>query len=84
MDACSLINQGCSPCIRWMDNQQSHVKCCFKRQCFHILKSHYSVNVTAAVGGGNAGMSQKTHKPSKVNPSAGAAASHKLHITGVK
>ncbi|XP_070784535.1 N(6)-adenine-specific methyltransferase METTL4 [Enoplosus armatus] len=65
LDACSLIDQGYSPCVRFKDNQKSHVRCRFKRQCFQILKSHYSVSASAAVDGGNTDMLQKTDKPPK-------------------
>lgn len=68
LDACSLIDQGYSRCIRFKDNRQSRVRCSFKRQCFHILKSYCSVNASAAADGGNTGMLQKTDKPSKVKP----------------
>nr|XP_046226940.1 N(6)-adenine-specific methyltransferase METTL4 [Scatophagus argus] len=64
LDACSLIDEGYSPCVRFKDNRKSPVKCRFKRQCFHIAKSHCGVN-DAAAGGGNADMLQKTDKPSK-------------------
>lgn len=69
LDARSLIDQGYPRCIRFKDQQKSHVKCRFKRQCFQILKSHYSVSARAAVGGGNTDM-LKTDKPTKVNPAA--------------
>ncbi|XP_047424336.1 N(6)-adenine-specific methyltransferase METTL4 isoform X2 [Mugil cephalus] len=67
LDARSLIDQGYARCIRWRDKQKSRVKCCFKRQCFQILKSHYgtNVNVSAAVDAGNSEMMQKTAKSSK-------------------
>lgn len=63
LDPRSLIDRGYSRCIRWRDDQKSHVKCCFKRQCFQITKSHYSVTMDA----GNAELVQKTDfKPAKV------------------
>ncbi|XP_073343957.1 N(6)-adenine-specific methyltransferase METTL4 [Pagrus major] len=65
LDACSLIDQGYSSCIRFKDNHKSRVKCCFKRQYFYILKSHNSVNKSAATDGGNTDMLQKTDKPPK-------------------
>ncbi|KAM9337589.1 N(6)-adenine-specific methyltransferase METTL4 [Symphorus nematophorus] len=65
VDACSLIDQGYSCCVRFKDDQKSFVKCRFKRQCFQILKSHYSVRASAAEDGGNTDMLQKTDKPSK-------------------
>ncbi len=68
VDACSLIDRGYSRCLRFQDKQNSRVTCRFKRQCFHILKSHCSVNACAAVDGGNADMLQKTEQPLKVNP----------------
>ncbi|XP_070709312.1 N(6)-adenine-specific methyltransferase METTL4 [Pempheris klunzingeri] len=61
LDACSLIDQGYSRCIRYKDDQKSHVKCRFKSQCFHILKSHYG----AAADGGSTDVLQKADKPSK-------------------
>ncbi|XP_059182786.1 N(6)-adenine-specific methyltransferase METTL4 isoform X2 [Centropristis striata] len=68
LDARSLIDQGYSRCIRLRNhnNQKSHVKCRFKRQCFQVLKSHCNVSASAAaVEGGNADMLQKTDKQSK-------------------
>uniref|UniRef100_A0A3Q1FDH5 Methyltransferase 4, N6-adenosine n=1 Tax=Acanthochromis polyacanthus TaxID=80966 RepID=A0A3Q1FDH5_9TELE len=53
VDPRSLIDRGYSPCIRWRETQKCHVKCCFKRQCFQILKSYYNVSASAAVDGGN-------------------------------
>uniref|UniRef100_A0A3Q1GJC4 Methyltransferase 4, N6-adenosine n=1 Tax=Acanthochromis polyacanthus TaxID=80966 RepID=A0A3Q1GJC4_9TELE len=66
VDPRSLIDRGYSPCIRWRETQKCHVKCCFKRQCFQILKSYYNVSASAAVDGGNKEMLQKTEKPPKV------------------
>lgn len=66
LDTCSLINQGYSRCVRFKDNRQSNVRCSFKKQCFNVLKSYCSVNTSAAAGGGNASVLQKTDKPSKV------------------
>ncbi|KAF3703697.1 Methyltransferase-like protein 4 [Channa argus] len=65
LDARSLIDQGCERCVRYKDNYKSHVKCCFKKQCFQILQSHYSVNASAVLENGNEGVVQKTVKPSK-------------------
>ncbi|XP_051796329.1 N(6)-adenine-specific methyltransferase METTL4-like isoform X2 [Acanthochromis polyacanthus] len=65
VDPRSLIDRGYSPCIRWRETQKCHVKCCFKRQCFQILKSYYNVSASAAVDGGNKEMLQKTEKPPK-------------------
>ncbi|XP_034562735.1 N(6)-adenine-specific methyltransferase METTL4 [Notolabrus celidotus] len=65
VDACSLIDQWCSPCIRFKDSQKSHVKCLFKRQCFQVFKSYYNVNAEAAVDGGHVEVLQKTSKLSK-------------------
>lgn len=75
MDACSLIDQGYSQCIRFKDTQKSRFKCCFKKQCFHIFKSYCSANASAAVGGRNTDTLQETDKPAKVNPAPEAAAS---------
>ncbi|XP_034718484.1 N(6)-adenine-specific methyltransferase METTL4 [Etheostoma cragini] len=64
LDARSLIDQGCSRCIRFINNnQKSYIKCLFKMQCFENVKSHYSAS--DAVKGGNTDMLQKTDKPSK-------------------
>ncbi|KAF1373131.1 hypothetical protein PFLUV_G00257140 [Perca fluviatilis] len=64
LDARSLIDQGYSRCIRFINNnQKSHINCLFKRQCFQNVKSHYSAS--DAVDGGNTDMLQKTDKPSK-------------------
>ncbi|TDG97436.1 hypothetical protein EPR50_G00225630 [Perca flavescens] len=64
LDARSLIDQGYSRCIRFRNNnQKSHIKCLFKRQCFQNVNSHYSAS--DAVDGGNTDMLQKTEKPSK-------------------
>ncbi|CAJ1082503.1 N(6)-adenine-specific methyltransferase METTL4 [Xyrichtys novacula] len=63
VDACSLIDRCYSPCILLRDSLKSHVKCRFKRQCFHIFKSHFSVG--SSVNGGNSHMSEKTCKLSK-------------------
>lgn len=68
LDACSLIDQSYSPCIRWTDKQKTYLKCCFKRQCFQTIKSHYSVKATSAADAGHA------DKPLKVNNSLNAAA----------
>ncbi|XP_038585989.1 N(6)-adenine-specific methyltransferase METTL4 [Micropterus salmoides] len=65
LDACSLTDQSYSRCIRLKDNQKSLVTCRFKRQCFQILQSHYSVSASAAVDGANTDMVQKPDKPSK-------------------
>uniref|UniRef100_UPI0037E847B3 N(6)-adenine-specific methyltransferase METTL4 n=1 Tax=Semicossyphus pulcher TaxID=241346 RepID=UPI0037E847B3 len=65
LDACSLIDQWYSRCIRLKDNKKSHVRCRFKRQCFQILKSHYCLNADAAVNVGNADVLQKTNKSLK-------------------
>ncbi|XP_023264079.1 methyltransferase-like protein 4 [Seriola lalandi dorsalis] len=65
LDACSLIDQGYSRCIRWRNGRKSQVKCRFKRRCFQILKSHYCVNASVAVEGGNTDTLQKVNKPSK-------------------
>uniref|UniRef100_A0A3B5AAD5 Methyltransferase like 4 n=1 Tax=Stegastes partitus TaxID=144197 RepID=A0A3B5AAD5_9TELE len=77
VDPRSLIDRGYSPCIRWRDTQKSHVECRFNKQCFQILKSHYSVPAGAAVDGGNADMLQKTGKPPKVTAAAAAEAADK-------
>ncbi|XP_037613573.1 N(6)-adenine-specific methyltransferase METTL4 [Sebastes umbrosus] len=63
LDARSLIDQGYSRCIRLRDSK--HVRCCFKRQCFQVLSSHYSVSSSAAVEAGNKDVLQKTDKPPK-------------------
>ncbi|KAM3593097.1 uncharacterized protein V6R79_005982 [Siganus canaliculatus] len=65
LDACSLIDSGYSPCIRFEDRRRSRVKCLFKRQCFHVLKSHFSLNASAAPDGGETDLLQKTDKPAK-------------------
>ncbi|KAM6970884.1 N(6)-adenine-specific methyltransferase METTL4 [Tautogolabrus adspersus] len=66
LDACSLMDQCYSRCIRFKDTQKSHVKCSFKRQCFQILKSHYSVKAeAAAIDGANSEVLQETDKTSK-------------------
>lgn len=62
VDARSLIDRGYSRCIRWSDNKKSHVKCCFKKQCFRSLKRYENVNYSASLAGGD------TSKLSKVNP----------------
>ncbi|XP_029935610.1 methyltransferase-like protein 4 isoform X2 [Myripristis murdjan] len=51
LNACSLIDLGHSRCIQWREAKKSHFKCCFKRQCFQLLKSHFSVNASAADDG---------------------------------
>lgn len=66
LDARSFIDQGYTRCIRCKNNQKSRVKCCFKRQYFYIVKSHNSVNKSAAADGGNTEPLQKTDKPPKV------------------
>ena len=67
LDARPLIDQGYTRCIRCKDSQKSRVKCCFKRQYFHIVKSHNSVNKSAVVDdGANTDPLQKTDKPPKV------------------
>lgn len=66
LDACSLINQGYSRCVRFKDHKQTNVRGSFKKQCFNVLKSYCSVNKSAVSVGGNASVLQKTDKPSKV------------------
>ncbi|XP_068566076.1 N(6)-adenine-specific methyltransferase METTL4 isoform X2 [Cebidichthys violaceus] len=67
LDARSLIDRGYSRCLRLRDNnQKSHVKCRFKRQCFQMLKSHYSVSASAAVDEGNTDVLQETDPASKI------------------
>ncbi|XP_043960313.1 N(6)-adenine-specific methyltransferase METTL4 isoform X2 [Gambusia affinis] len=63
LDSQSLIDRGYTRCITWRGHQKSHVKCNFKRQCFHILKSHY--NISGRVDGGHSVMTQKTEKSAK-------------------
>ncbi|KAM9331754.1 N(6)-adenine-specific methyltransferase METTL4 [Pholidichthys leucotaenia] len=64
LDACSLIDRGCCLCIRWRGKEKLPVRCSFKKQCFHILKSHYGGK--AELDGGNEDTSKKTdHKPLK-------------------
>ncbi|KAK2859595.1 hypothetical protein Q5P01_004215 [Channa striata] len=65
LDACSLIDQGCSLCIRYNDKYKSHVRCCFKKQCFQLLQSHYSLNAAAVLDGENKDVVQTTVKPAK-------------------
>ncbi|XP_068438145.1 N(6)-adenine-specific methyltransferase METTL4 [Clinocottus analis] len=64
LDARALIDQGYSRCIQLRDNK-SHLKCRFKRRCFQVLKSHYTVSASAAVDEGHTDMLHKTDKPSK-------------------
>uniref|UniRef100_M3ZJ21 Methyltransferase 4, N6-adenosine n=1 Tax=Xiphophorus maculatus TaxID=8083 RepID=M3ZJ21_XIPMA len=65
LDSQSLIDRGYTRCITWTGHQKPHVKCNFKRQCFHILKSHY--NMSGRVDGGHTVMAQKTEKSAKVD-----------------
>ncbi|XP_008394907.1 methyltransferase-like protein 4 [Poecilia reticulata] len=63
LDSQSLIDRGYARCITWTGHHKSHVKCNFKRQCFHILKSHY--DMSGRVDGGHTVMTQKTEKAAK-------------------
>ncbi|XP_027861488.1 methyltransferase-like protein 4 [Xiphophorus couchianus] len=63
LDSQSLIDRGYTRCITWTGHQKPHVKCNFKRQCFHILKSHS--NMSGRVDGGHTVMAQKTEKSAK-------------------
>ncbi|KAE8279771.1 Methyltransferase-like protein 4 [Larimichthys crocea] len=65
LDSCSLIDRWYSRCIRYQGGQKSRVECRFKRQCFQVLKSHFSVRACAAADGGNEDVLQKTDKASK-------------------
>uniref|UniRef100_A0A3B5M267 Methyltransferase 4, N6-adenosine n=1 Tax=Xiphophorus couchianus TaxID=32473 RepID=A0A3B5M267_9TELE len=65
LDSQSLIDRGYTRCITWTGHQKPHVKCNFKRQCFHILKSHS--NMSGRVDGGHTVMAQKTEKSAKVD-----------------
>lgn len=66
LDACSLVDEGYSRCIRLSKGgKQSRLKCRFKWQCFRISKSYSSANVSAATDGGNVDK-QNTDKPTKV------------------
>ncbi|KAM9839200.1 N(6)-adenine-specific methyltransferase METTL4 [Aulostomus maculatus] len=65
VDACSFIDQCYSRCIRWRGDQKSPVSCCFKRLCFQMSESHFSVNVSAAPHGGNRDALQKADRPAK-------------------
>lgn len=67
LDPRGLIDQGYRRCIRFKDNQKSHVKCRFKKRCFQVLKGHYGVSAGDDVHGGNMDVLQKTDKPSKVH-----------------
>ncbi|XP_054893151.1 N(6)-adenine-specific methyltransferase METTL4 [Poeciliopsis prolifica] len=63
LDSQALIDRGYTSCTSWTGHHKSHVKCNFKRQCFHISKSHYNMS-----GGGDGGltvMTQKTEKSAK-------------------
>uniref|UniRef100_A0A3P9NNA3 Methyltransferase 4, N6-adenosine n=1 Tax=Poecilia reticulata TaxID=8081 RepID=A0A3P9NNA3_POERE len=64
LDSQSLIDRGYARCITWTGHHKSHVKCNFKRQCFHILKSHY--DMSGRVDGGHTVMTQKTEKAAKI------------------
>lgn len=66
LDAGSLIDRGCSRCVRFKDNKQTSVRCNFKKQCFSLSKSYSSVNSSAVANGGNTDMLQKTVKLPKV------------------
>lgn len=64
LDARSLIDQSYSRCTRWTEKKDtSLVKCSFKRQCFQMLKSHFSVKCAAASK--DAEMSRKPAKKRK-------------------
>ncbi|XP_044196288.1 N(6)-adenine-specific methyltransferase METTL4 isoform X1 [Thunnus albacares] len=65
LNARALIDRGYSRCTRWKGEKNTHVTCCFKRQCFQISKSHYNLNASAAVDAGNTEMLQKADKTSK-------------------
>ncbi|XP_056289806.1 N(6)-adenine-specific methyltransferase METTL4 [Pseudoliparis swirei] len=66
LDARALIDQGYSRCIRLGDdNQKSHLKCRFKRQCFQMLHGHCSASASDTVDEGNTDTLHKTDKPSK-------------------
>lgn len=67
LDAGSLIDRGCSRCIRFKDHKQTSVSCHFKKQCFNVYKSYGSVNSSAAANGGNTDVLQKKDKLPKVN-----------------
>ncbi|XP_011606311.2 methyltransferase-like protein 4 [Takifugu rubripes] len=62
LDAGSLIDRGCSRCIRFKDHKQTSVSCHFKKQCFNVYKGYGSVNSSAAANGGNTDVLQKTDK----------------------
>lgn len=66
LDALSLIDQGYLRCIRWRGAQKSHARCCFKRQCYQVLKSYYTVTASASPHEGNTDMLQRNDKPTKV------------------
>ncbi|KAM3843328.1 N(6)-adenine-specific methyltransferase METTL4 [Diretmus argenteus] len=65
LDACSLIDRGHSRCIQWREGQQSHIKCCFKRQCFEVLKSHFSAESSGVLDSDMIAKTDTLFKPSK-------------------
>ncbi|CAK6970218.1 N(6)-adenine-specific methyltransferase METTL4 isoform X2 [Scomber scombrus] len=65
LDARSLIDEGYSPCTRRKGETNTHLTCFFKKQCFHISKSHYRETVSAAAEGGDTELLQKDDKPTK-------------------
>lgn len=66
LDAGSLIDRGCSRCVRFKDHKKTFVRCYFKKQCFSLCKSYGSVNSSSVANGGNTDMLQKTVKLPKV------------------
>lgn len=67
LDACSLIDQSHSSCIRHSkDGKQSAFKCRFKRQCFRVNKSYCSAQASAVTDGGIASVLPSCDKPPKV------------------
>lgn len=67
LDACSLIDQGHSSCMRHSkDGKQSAFKCRFKRQCFGVSKSYCRAHASAVSDGGIAEVLPSCDKPPKV------------------
>lgn len=65
LDARSLIDQGYSRCTQWKGGKNTHLTCCFKKQCFQISKGYYSATISAPAEGGDTELQQKD-KPTKV------------------
>ncbi|CAB1349522.1 unnamed protein product [Coregonus sp. 'balchen'] len=79
LDACSLVDQGVQLCTseRKSASGKSYFKCCFKHECFQILKSHVRVKDYCTVTTNDSAVSDAVLQRSENNTSVDCKPSKK-------